>query len=113
MPEYRTGKLYNRRKSASPQPPPDAVYIGRGTQWGNPYKMAFEGPSEREYVVRMYRHWAAHCLKLDPTWLDDLFGKDLVCWCAPLLCHGQVLLEMIELELILRDANEMVETEPS
>ncbi|GAG87489.1 unnamed protein product, partial [marine sediment metagenome] len=28
---------------------------------------------------------------LDPT---ELKGKDLVCWCAPLPCHADVLLEL-------------------
>ncbi|WP_244430705.1 DUF4326 domain-containing protein [Rhizobium sp. CF142] len=27
--------------------------------------------------------------------LPELAGKDLVCCCAPLPCHGEVLLEMV------------------
>ncbi|RTM06740.1 MAG: DUF4326 domain-containing protein [Bradyrhizobiaceae bacterium] len=26
--------------------------------------------------------------------LDELRGRDLVCWCAPLACHGDVLREL-------------------
>jgi uncharacterized protein DUF4326 len=26
--------------------------------------------------------------------LDELRGRDLVCWCAPLACHGDVLVEL-------------------
>jgi hypothetical protein len=26
--------------------------------------------------------------------LSELRGRDLVCWCAPLLCHGDVLLAL-------------------
>lgn len=25
---------------------------------------------------------------------DELRGRDLVCWCAPLSCHGDVLVEL-------------------
>jgi hypothetical protein len=28
------------------------------------------------------------------TALPELRGRDLVCWCAPLPCHGDVLLEL-------------------
>lgn len=28
----------------------------------------------------------------------ELKGKDLVCWCAPKLCHGDVLLEIANVE---------------
>jgi len=26
--------------------------------------------------------------------LGELKGKDLVCWCSPLPCHGDILLEL-------------------
>ena len=28
--------------------------------------------------------------------LHELVGRDLVCWCAPLPCHGSVLLRLLE-----------------
>jgi hypothetical protein len=30
--------------------------------------------------------------------LPELPGKDLACWCAPLACHGDVILRLVELE---------------
>jgi hypothetical protein len=26
--------------------------------------------------------------------LDELRGRDLICWCAPLACHGDVLIAL-------------------
>jgi Domain of unknown function (DUF4326) len=33
------------------------------------------------------------------TALPELRGKDLVCWCAPLACHSDVLLRLARPEL--------------
>jgi hypothetical protein len=75
------------------------VYIGRGSKWGNPFVIGQDGT--REEVIAKYRDWA--WTKYSETkaegygdWLSQLRGKDLVCFCAPLACHGEVLLEMID-----------------
>jgi len=78
--------------------PDGAVYIGRGSGWGNPYVIGKDG--DRAEVIRKYREWAMYQVfaikELDNgDWLKALRGKDLVCFCAPLACHGDVLLEMI------------------
>jgi len=71
--------------------PEGAVYVGRPTRWGNPYRV---GPHMTpEQAVQEYRSW----LRTMPTLVADakrmLAGKDLVCWC-PLdqPCHADVLL---------------------
>jgi hypothetical protein len=66
----------------------DRVYIGRPSKWGNPFVIGRDG--DREQVVAKYRAWLARnpALLLQ---LPELNGKDLVCWCAPLPCHGHVL----------------------
>jgi hypothetical protein len=70
------------------------VYIGRGSAWGNPYVIGKDG--DRAEVIEKYRKWALEHRRNGPAhWLDRLVGKDLVCFCAPLACHGDVLLEMI------------------
>lgn len=76
--------------------PADAVYVGRPTKWGNPFRVS-DGLSQTE-VVERYRHWIAE----DAAWqnelrgaLSELRGKDLICWCRlrqP--CHADVLIEM-------------------
>jgi len=67
------------------------VYIGRPSKWGNPFEIGKDGT--REEVVEKYRQW----IKTQPDLLKDLpelKGKILACWCAPKLCHGDVLEEM-------------------
>lgn len=86
-------KVYSRRKGAE-KPPSGAVYIGRPSYWGNPFPVEENG---REYAIKRYREW----LLDDPVGVQvaqsartHLRGKDLVCWCAPRACHGDVLLEI-------------------
>jgi hypothetical protein len=65
-----------------------AVYIGRGSKWGNPFRIGPDG--DRAAVIVKHERWLAdqpHLLRA----LDELHGRDLVCFCAPLLCHGDVL----------------------
>ena len=71
------------------------VYIGRGSPWGNPYKIGVTGYTRSE-VIYEYRLYAQKRLEQEPNWLMPLVGKDLICYCAPLACHGDVLIEMIE-----------------
>jgi len=66
--------------------PPDAVYIGRPTRWGNPYKIGRDGT--RSEVIAKCETW----IDAHPSLLPPLEGKDLVCWCDPLPCHGHVYL---------------------
>ena len=80
-------KVWNKR---DPNCPKDAVYVGRPSKWGNPYKIGRDGT--REQVILKYRHFIENDLD-HPEWLDELKGRDLACWCAPLPCHADVLLE--------------------
>jgi uncharacterized protein DUF4326 len=79
--------------------PPGAVYIGRTnrwyrlpkSKWANPF--AIKQEADRETAIASYERW----LRQHPRLLDalpELRGCDLVCWCAPLPCHGDVLLEL-------------------
>ena len=66
----------------------DAVYIGRPSKWGNPFVIGKDG--NREQVIAKFEEWILG----QPQLLADLHeikGKDLVCWCAPEACHGDVL----------------------
>jgi hypothetical protein len=78
------------------------VYIGRarrglGGTFGNPYVVGKDG--SREEVLRKYRIYFYERLKLDPTFktsIEELRGKILACWCKPLECHGDTIVEYIE-----------------
>lgn len=88
-----TPRVLNRRRH---RPDEGGVYVGRPTKWGNPFRIGVDGT--REEVVRRYREW----LNTQPSLLEaarrELRGKDLVCWCAPLPCHADVLLEVANCE---------------
>jgi hypothetical protein len=67
------------------------VYIGRPSKWGNPFTIGRDG--DRGTVVRLYKEWILTQPDLLAA-LPELKGKVLACWCAPQLCHGDVLLEL-------------------
>lgn len=67
------------------------TYVGRGSQWGNPFRIGPDGT--RDEVIAKYREW----IKTQPNLiaaLPELRGKVLGCWCVPLACHGDVLVEL-------------------
>jgi hypothetical protein len=73
------------------------IYVGRPSDWGNPYVVGRRGVSNRQAAVGFFREYAQKMLAANPRWLDPLRGAEaLVCWCAPLACHADVLVEMIE-----------------
>jgi hypothetical protein len=82
--------------------PTGAVYIGRGSPWGNPYHIGKDGT--REEVIAKYQQWVN---RRDAVWREKvraaLRGRVLACYCAgkdqmltaeypdPFICHGQIL----------------------
>ena len=58
---------------------------------GNPFIIGRDGT--RAEVIAKYRDWLVRNERLMAD-LHELRGKDLVCWCAPSACHGDVLLEL-------------------
>lgn len=67
------------------------LYIGRPSKWGNPFVIGRDG--SRAEVIAKYRAWIVEQPALLNA-LDELRGRDLICWCAPLACHGDVLVEL-------------------
>jgi hypothetical protein len=71
--------------------PPNTVYVGRPTKWGNPFTFSDtfrwwlispspKGDTERDRILAD---------------IDELRGKDLACWCSlDKPCHADVLLEI-------------------
>ncbi len=72
---------------------PYDVYIGRGSKWGNPFKIGIDGT--REDVIAKYCDYIAARPDLLNA-VGELKGKILGCWCKPLACHGDVLAELAE-----------------
>lgn len=86
--------VYNRKNGNVPE---GAVYIGTPTKWRSPFIIDLDEPKwgcTREELHAKYR---AH-LEANPELLqavkDELRGKDLECFCHPLPCHGDILLEI-------------------
>lgn len=75
-------KVLNKHRDVIP---PDAVYCGRGSPWGNPYRIGWR---TRDQVCDLFES------EVLPT-LDvaQLKGKDLVCFCAPQRCHCDAILK--------------------
>lgn len=80
-----TGIVVNVRRSAYD------IYIGRPSKWGNPYIIGRHG--SRAEVVAKYLAYILQQQHLLAA-LGELVGKRLGCYCAPLACHGDVLLEL-------------------
>ena len=73
------------------------VYIGRGSIWGNPYKIGRDG--SREECIEKYRIYITKRLLIEEGLVVELMkldGKRLSCYCKPEACHGDVLVELIE-----------------
>lgn len=80
---------------------PYDVNIGRPSKWGNPYShkegtLAKYKVATREEAVRKYREYIYTRQDLLND-LHELKGKVLGCWCKPLLCHGDILIELISI----------------
>lgn len=83
--------------------PVGAVAVGRGTMWGNPWKVDVYGT--REEVVTWYGEWLAGIRPGPPGWRFDpaqlraalwrIRDRDLMCWCRlGELCHADILLKL-------------------
>lgn len=79
-------KVLNKRVSS------DGVYIGRPSKWGNPFAIGRDG--SREDVVRKFEAYINENPLLKEAAKKELKGKNLVCFCAPLGCHGDILLRI-------------------
>ena len=72
--------------------PAGAVYIGRGSPWGNPFVIGKDGT--RDEVCDKHAEYLRQQVRTGRVSLEalaELHGKDLVCFCAPARCHGEIL----------------------
>ncbi|MGW6210978.1 DUF4326 domain-containing protein [Streptomyces sp. NPDC055109] len=107
-----------RCRSKGWRAPAGAIYVGRGTRWGNPYVVTqfgqehavvdsqtsgviFSGKDEteaRRVACTWYRAWLSSQPGLLAAIRRQLGGHDLMCWCPPPEpgdpdhCHAAVLL---------------------
>ena len=79
-----------RKRTRGWRMPPNTVYVGRPTKWGNPFKVS--GLDHKTAVALFERN------VLPDLPAHELRGKNLACWC-PLdqPCHRDVLLQAANL----------------
>jgi len=87
-------KVYNKHHKDAP---PGAVYIGRGSPYGNPFHI---GPKDgdRDEVCDKFEAMVEADPQMKAMFIAHLRDKDLVCFCAPLRCHGDYLLRIANQE---------------
>lgn len=72
------------------------VFIGRGSPYGNPFNYRKMGIT-REECVSLYKEYFYKKLN-DPVFRDKVLtlkDKILGCYCAPLLCHGNIIADYL------------------
>lgn len=83
---------------------PYDVYIGRPSIFGNPFShkegtlAEFVCPT-REAAIAAYESWFYKRIKEDPSFKAEVLklkGKVLGCWCSPLPCHGDIIVEYLQ-----------------
>src|SRR5690606_32989452 len=112
-----------RRRTRGWRMPSGAVYVGRGSRWGNPYRVArvgggyvVEGPGwgssharrveAQQVAVERYRVWVVHQSGFVDRARARLAGCELACWCAPgVPCHADVLLGVANADYLKKPAS--------
>ena len=77
--------------------PPNTVYVGRPTKWGNPYSDGGKQMQVSKFRIMMQFPDLRKTLGYpSPEEIRrELRGKNLACWCAPDdPCHADILLEI-------------------
>lgn len=72
------------------------VYVGRPSEFGNPFKIGPDG--DREDVCRKFEEWAREDAAYLTAIKAKLRGKVLGCFCAPLKCHAETLAQIANYE---------------
>jgi hypothetical protein len=79
---------------------PNNVYIGRKVQYiDGTYNSIFRNPySAKKYgrnqCIELYKKYITNDVELMEKIKTILKGKTLGCWCKPLVCHGDVIIEL-------------------
>lgn len=96
---------------------PENVYIGRGRvvfidgERYPKYDSIFANPFKGEDAVERYRKYLADSIlrgDITPEDFDELKGKNLGCWCKPERCHGDVVVEFLEMLMKIEGDSNMI-----
>ena len=89
-------RVYNKNTIFPGENENELVFVGRPTKWGNPFMIGKDGT--REQVIKRYRQVLERSPDVQAEVRAELKGKDLLCFCFPLACHADVLLEFANRE---------------
>jgi len=90
----KTPRRIQRKRSKGWTMPEGAVYVGRPTGWGNPWRVGVDGTAA-ECVEKFKAMWLKSDAQTIRTMTSSLRGKDLACWCRLTeKCHADILLEI-------------------
>lgn len=82
-------KVYNRHHETAPK---GAVFVGRGSPWGNPFIIGIDG--NRRECIRKFANMLLGNKTMIKKVREELRGKDLICYCSPKGCHATILLQV-------------------
>lgn len=95
-------EVVNIRKVKGKSTPKYDVRIDRRTIFGNRHTIGFcsvcNKVHDRKEAIAEYKKDFYICLTI-PEFRDSILamkGKKLGCWCSPLACHGDVIVEYLE-----------------
>jgi hypothetical protein len=94
--------VVNIRTKRGQKRPSYDVLIDRRSEFGNPHEIGHcnvcNVVHDRQQAIEAYKRDFYICLT-DPSFRDrvlSLTGKKLGCWCKPLACHGDIIVEYLE-----------------
>jgi hypothetical protein len=93
-------RVYNKHHGDAPA---DAVYIGRGSPYGNRFVIGKDG--DRDQVCNRFE-----CEQLPDLDVSPVANRDLLCFCWPHRCHGESILAKANHRVLVfggRDYREM------
>ena len=82
-------RVYNKYHKDAPK---EAIYVGRGTPFGNPFVIGKDG--DRDGVCDKYEEMILNNIELQNLVKEKLKDKDLICFCYPKRCHAETLLRI-------------------
>jgi hypothetical protein len=99
--------------------PEGALFVGRGSGWGNSWRIGSTGwtvlpggwidrrphpPLTREQAIASFRNSRSHDIEFLRHIREQLAGKTLMCWCRlDVPCHADWLLEVANSRRPLKD----------
>ena len=69
------------------------VFIDRRSKWGNPFRIT--SAVSRAESIELYEQYIRRDRPNLIAALPELVGKRLGCWCKPLACHGDILIQLM------------------